>query len=122
MKWWPTFKCPFCAGIIPNREFPASGPITCPTCSRQLQLSRRYSKFISRIGTVLTLALCYLLGLRGLRFFAAFVIFWFPVLLAWDFIFIRVIPPRFEAYAPREPKVPRERKPKSSGSDLGLFH
>jgi hypothetical protein len=28
------------------------------------------------------------------------IVLWFPVYVMWDFIFVRIVPPRFEAYIP----------------------
>ena len=104
MKWRPDYTCSLCGGVIPNREFDPRGPMTCPSCSKQLQLSGWYLKLETWSGIGLTLILCYLLGFRGLHFLGAFILLAIPVGLIWTFTFLRVIPPRFETYVPKKSK------------------
>jgi hypothetical protein len=87
--------------------------LVCPRCSRQLQPSRSQLKLSGLIAFGLTLGLCWSFGVRGLWIIGLTILFWFPVYVAWDFIFMRIVPPKFEAYVPHKPKDP--------GSTLNLF-
>ena len=98
---WPVLNCPFCGGVLPNTEVKAGRPLTCPGCSRQLQMATGQLYLSGLIGLCLDTALCLLIGLRGLTLLVAIVLLWFPVYVAWDFIFVRLVKPRFEAYVPR---------------------
>lgn len=75
------------------------------------------------IAVGLTAVGCYIfLGLRGFWFGLATLILWFPVSVAWNFIFPRLVPPRLEAYIPKDTRTIKS-KPKDSDSrsDLDLF-
>ncbi len=98
---WPTLKCPFCGGILPNTEVWPNRPLTCPTCSRQLQLEKRQGYFSALIALGLTVLLAYFSGLRGFWLIGASALLWFPVFLVWEFIFARIVPTRFEPYGGR---------------------
>ena len=122
MNWRPKLKCPVCGQIIPNTQFRPAGPITCPSCSRQLSVASWHLKLTTRVPIVLTLALCYFVGFRGFRYVIASVLLYFPVFLAWTFLLVRLIPPRFEPYEPKPAKAPN--KPptdQASHSSLDLF-
>ena len=93
------------------------GPVACPVCLRQLQFAGWQLYLSGLISIGLTIALCSFVGLRGAKLFAATVGLWFPVYIVWDFIFLRIVPPKFEAYVPRTGK-----KPDSHSSSLDLFH
>ncbi len=54
----------------------------------------------STIG--LTLIFFYMLGLRGLRLIVATVVMWFPVLIVSTFLLDHIVPPRLEAYKPKD--------------------
>jgi hypothetical protein len=99
---WPTLKCPFCGGILPNREVRPGTPLKCPTCSRLLQPARWQLRLSGLIALGLTVALSRLFGIQGFWLLAATVILWFPVYVAWDFAFMRLVTPRFEAYMPKD--------------------
>ena len=61
--------------------------------------------------------------LRGLWLGLATIVFWFPVLVAWNFIFPRIVPPRLEAYVPKEtPSAKAKSDDTGSSSDSDLFH
>ena len=62
---------------------------------RQLYLS-------GLIALGLTVALTYFLGMRGFWLVGGIVLLWFPVALIWDFIFVRIVTPRFEAYGGKD--------------------
>jgi hypothetical protein len=64
---------------------------------RQLYLS-------GAIALVLTIAACYLFGLRGFWLIGATFALWFPVSVMEHFIFTRIVPPRFERYEARGDK------------------
>jgi hypothetical protein len=113
MKCWPTLKCSSCGGILPNRDVRPGVPLVCPRCSRQLQPSQSQLRLSGLIAFGLTLVLCRFLGLRGLWLFGATILFWFPAYVVWDFVFVRVVPPKFETYVPK--------KSKDSDSKLDLF-
>ena len=50
------------------------------------------------VALCLTAVLAYGFGLRGLWLLGATILFWFPIAIIWDFIFIRIVPPRFERW------------------------
>ncbi len=54
------------------------------------------------IALGLTVAACYLFGLRGIRLLGVVILLWFPIYVAWDFLFVRIVPPKFERYERRE--------------------
>ena len=78
-------------------------PLVCPTCAAKLQPSRAQLRLSEVVALCLSIGLGYLLGLRGVWLAVFVVIFWFPVGMIWHFIFVRIAPPRFEAYEPRPP-------------------
>jgi len=108
---WPVLTCPFCRGRLPNEEVWPGKPLVCPTCSQELQPEMRQLYLAGVIGLGLTFGGSYLFGLRGLWLVAATVVLWFPITLAWDFIFVRIKPPRFEKYG-------GTKKQKDYGHDL----
>jgi hypothetical protein len=120
LKLRATFKCPFCLGIIPNAQLKPVGPVTCPICLRQLQQAGWQLYLLGLIPVGLTVVLCRLAGLRGLKLFAGTVILLFPVGIVWSLIFHRIVPPKFQAYVPRTGKKPTDSDSHSSGLDL--FH
>ena len=95
---WPTLKCPFCGSLLPNRQYKARTALTCPGCSEPLRLARWYLHLTSAIALGLTFAICLLIGLGGLWLFAATLLLWFPVAVAWNYLFGLMFPPRFERY------------------------
>jgi hypothetical protein len=102
MRWWPILKCPFCRGVLPNEELWLNKPLTCPSCSRQLQIAEWYIKLNGVIALALSVILCLLLGYRGGRLFVSTVLFWFLVRLVWAFISARIFNTPFEPYVPKE--------------------
>jgi hypothetical protein len=82
-------------------------PLKCPGCSRLLQPARWQLRLSGLIALGLTVILCRLLGIQGFWLLVATLILWFPVYVIWDFTFMRIVTPRFEAYIP-----------KNSGTDL----
>jgi hypothetical protein len=95
----PTFKCPSCGEIIPNR-YKAGQPLTCPGCLKQLKPSRRYLNFAFCSAIGLTVLICFLLGFRGVWLLVAALLLWFPVDFVWMFLYVRLFPPKFEPYSP----------------------
>lgn len=111
MNFYPTLKCPLCGGILPNRQFHAGTPMTCPSCFRQVQLADWYRKLTFRGGIVITGILCYLLGFRGVWLFVAIMVGFFPGILLWAFVLAHTISTRFEPYPPGgQAPPPIERK------------
>src|SRR5438067_711709 len=98
---WPVLNCPFCGGVLPNTEVKAGRPLTCPSCSRQLQMSRGQLNLVAVMALGLTVAAGLLFGLRGLTLAVAVVLLWFPAYVASGFVFMRLVKPRFEANVPR---------------------
>ena len=94
----PIIKCPFCAAALPNMQFRATAPLTCPGCGRQLQISRWYSWLTLLFSFAVTFAICFLIGLRGWRLAGIFLVIWFPVDVLSMFPFVRVFPPQFELW------------------------
>jgi hypothetical protein len=97
---WPKLKCPFCGNILPNREVKPGSPLVCPSCSQKLQFAGGQLRLSVFVAIGLSIGMCFLLGLRDLWFLLATVLFWFPMLLIWEFIFVRIVPPKFELYDP----------------------
>ena len=93
---WPTLKCPFCGCALPNRQYKARQALTCPGCSRRLILARWYLNFTTAIAFILTLLVCWLFRIHGWWLLPGFVLLWFPTDLVWTFLFVRIIPPKFE--------------------------
>ena len=100
MKWPPLLKCPYCKGALPDTEV-LRRPLVCPTCSAELQFSKRQARLYGYIALGITVALCYVFGLRGVWLFAATIVFWFPFLIMWIFLSVRIFTTRFERYVPR---------------------
>lgn len=126
---WPVLNCSFCNAILDNKQVRHGKPLVCPSCSAELQPSERPGYIGELIAIAIAICICYWFGLRGLWLFIASVIIWFPVFVAWMFVFVRIVPPQFEPYRPlptlpwKEPKFvtlfPREDadgdKPKKAG-------
>jgi len=102
---WPTLICPFCHGRLPNEQVWPGRPLICPICSEKLQPEKRQLYLSGLIALGLSIAACYLFGVRGLRLVAATIVLWFPIGVAWEFIFARIVPPRFERYEPHEKMI-----------------
>lgn len=94
----PVFKCPSCGAVMPNAQYKAGRPWTCPACSGRFRTSRRYENVAGWGSTVLTLAFFYALGLRGLRLLLATAVMWFPAQVISVFVLDRLIPPRLVPY------------------------
>ncbi len=99
---WPTLTCPFCGERLPNEELRTGKPLVCPTCSEKLQPQMRQLQVSGTIALGLTVAACYLFGLRGLWLLGVVILLWFPIYVVWDFLFVRIVPPKFERYERRE--------------------
>jgi hypothetical protein len=97
---WPILKCPFCGSILPNRQYHARTPLTCPGCSERLRLARWYLRLTSLSALVLTVVICLLFGLRRLWLLAAVILLWFPFGVVWNFLFAQIFQPKFERYPP----------------------
>lgn len=98
--YWPVIHCPFCAGVIPNTLI-KTPPVACPNCGRKLQASSRQLNTSSGIGAGIALGLCLVFGLRGITLIIGTVLLWVPCFFVWHFLFVRIVPPKFEAWAPR---------------------
>ncbi len=59
------------------------------------------------IALMLTIAICWTYGFRSFWLIGATIVLWLPVFAIEDMIFLRIIPPRFEAYVPEKPDVSR---------------
>lgn len=101
---WPTLKCPFCGGILRNTEVYPGRPLVCPSCAAKLQHSRAQLRLSGLIALCITLALLYFLGIKRVWLVVATVLLWFPLCIVWEFVFVRIVPPRFEAYVPKDYK------------------
>jgi len=97
---WPVLRCPYCEGILRNTDVYPRHAIPCPTCGAKLQPSLRQGYLSGVIALCCTVAACYLVGLSGFWLILATVLFWFPVFVIWEFIFVRIAKPRFEAFDP----------------------
>jgi hypothetical protein len=82
---FPTVKCPFCGGLMPNDQYRSRGPWTCPACMRDLRIPRWYLRLLSWSSLAITFAFCFLLGLRGIRFFVALLIGSIPMYFIFRF-------------------------------------
>ena len=92
------FRCPFCGARVPTEQYRGGRPWVCPGCSRPLQFSATYEKFLSYGALGTSFLCCYLLGLWGWQLIIASLVIWFPLLFIFIGIFHRFVPPRLEAY------------------------
>jgi hypothetical protein len=102
MMKWPLLKCPFCGGTLRNSDVLPGKPLLCPACGAKLQPARGQLRLSALVALCLSIAFAYVLGIRGPWLILAVVLFWFPVGIVWEFIFARIVPPRFEAYVPKD--------------------
>jgi hypothetical protein len=79
-------------------------PVVCPTCLAKLQYSSGQLWLSAFVALCIDLAILYLIGLRGVWLAIATILLWFPVCVVWEFVFVRIVPPRFEAYTPKDSK------------------
>lgn len=91
-------KCPFCGSVLPNRELRVGKPLKCPTCSKDLQFARWQLRVHGALALVVTVAVCYMVGLRGFALAAAVILFFVPMLILLLPLFNRISKPRFEEY------------------------
>lgn len=87
-----------------NTDVLPGKPIVCPTCTTELQPSERQLWLSVLIALCISLALAHLLYLKGVWFAVVTIVLWFPVSVIWHFVFVRIVPPRFEAYVPKDYK------------------
>lgn len=99
----PRFKCPFCGATVPN-EYHAGQPLTCSGCGEKLQPSHRFLRFAFITALALTVIVSMALGFRGWHLLAVSALLFVPINFGWMFIYVRVVPPRFERYVPPEDK------------------
>ena len=96
---WPTLKCPFCGGVLPNSELWPNRPMTCPSCSKELQLEKRQGYISASMALGLTVLLTHLgLGVSGAWLIPCAVLLWIPVFVIWEYIGAFIFPTRFEPY------------------------
>lgn len=62
----PIPKCPECGVSIHKEQLKTISPLTCPGCRCSLSLSRRYMRVPGAISLVMSIAVCYAVGLSGL--------------------------------------------------------
>ena len=108
----PILKCPYCHAVITGR-YTAGQPLVCESCHRRLMIAPWHLRITSLGGTVLTIFLCFILGIRGVRLLMAIVVLWFPISLIWTLLLNRLIPPRLV-----ECKAKNDPGPRGSGSGL----
>lgn len=101
---WPTLNCPLCGGVLRNTDLHRGMPLVCPTCDAKLQHSSHQLWLPGFIALCIDLAILYFVGLRDIWLAVATILLWFPVYVICDFIFVRMVPPRFEAYTPKDYK------------------
>ena len=102
----PRFKCPFCGATVPN-EYHAGQPLACSGCGEKLQPSNRFLRFAFVTALALTLIVSVALGFRGWHLLAACALLLVPINFVWMFIYVRVVPPRFDRYLSPEEKDSR---------------
>src|SRR5580704_8995209 len=91
------FKCPSCDAIMPE-PYKAGQPVTCSNCHQKLQPSRAYLNVALYTAGIIAFAISFLIGFRGVWLPVATLVLWIPVDFIWIFIYVRVVPPRFEPY------------------------
>jgi len=101
---WPTLNCPFCGGTLRNTDVYPGRPIVCPDCKAQLQPSDRQMWLSGFIALCIVIAVLYLFDVSGVWLIVATILLWFPAYVIWAFVFVRIVPPRFEAYVPKDHK------------------
>jgi len=89
-------KCPVCGAILAKDQYKSGLSLTCPGCSKQLRISRWYLRLSMLCAAALTVALCLLFGMRGLRLLGTTAVLWLPIGLVWNFFLVRIIPLKFE--------------------------
>jgi uncharacterized paraquat-inducible protein A len=104
MRLRATFTCPFCGGVLPNSELRAGRPVTCPRCARKLQPAAWHLRLSGLVALGLTAALCLLVGFQGTRLIVATALLWFPIYMAWDFLFVHIVRAPFVEYVPKDTK------------------
>jgi hypothetical protein len=97
---WPVLKCPTCNATLDNNKVRVGKPLVCPSCSAELQPSERQAYIGELAAIAIAICISYLFGLRGLWLLGASVVMWFPIAMAWVFVFVRIVPPKFESYRP----------------------
>ena len=100
----PVMKCPFCGGTLRNTDLHPGRPVVCPSCKTELQASDAQLWLSGFIALCITATCLYFMGVRGVWFFVAVVVLWFPAYVIWDYIFLLIVPPRFEAFVPKDHK------------------
>ena len=99
----PVLKCPFCHRIQQNIKLRVGKPIECFGCGAQLQLSISQGYSSAFVGLCIVVGVCFLLRLSLTWLVIAVILFWFPAFVLWNFIFVRIVPPRLERYVPPPP-------------------
>jgi hypothetical protein len=108
----PTLRCPLCGAVLPN-TYRTGRPLGCPGCSAQLKPSRAYLNLALWTALGPAVGICYLLGFRGIWLLIAALALWLPVDFVWMFVYVQLVPPRFEPY--------RTQSPGRRGHSSGLF-
>jgi len=101
----PAVKCPFCGAIMPNdRYMGKSTPWTCSNCLRDLRIPHWYLRFLSWSTLGISLALCYLVGLRGIQFVIVPLISAFPMYSVCKYLLNWIVPTPLEKFPRQEAK------------------
>ena len=95
---FPTVKCPFCGGLMPNDRYASRGPWTCPACNKDLRIPRWYLRLLSWCTLGISFALCFVLGLRGFQFFVALLLSSFPMYFMLRYMVNLAAPTPLELY------------------------
>lgn len=101
----PTYRCPACGTILPNNQYRVGKPWTCPSCSRQYRVVPWYELLIWVIAFVLSLAICFLAGLRGWKLAGGTIALLLPVDLACVYLIESLMQPPLENFPSNEAVV-----------------
>jgi hypothetical protein len=83
---------------MPNKQYRAGKPWTCPACGRQYRIAKWYSASIFGAAILITVFGCFLVGLRGTWLVAGSFLAFIPVLLLCTFISDSVLPVPLENF------------------------
>jgi hypothetical protein len=97
-----TRKCVKCGTPLRNGEIVVVGPFPCPSCHTQLQAAESYVQIAVWGGVLISIAVFYLAGLRGLRLACAVLIAFMLVVFVVANILKYLVPPKIENYLPRD--------------------
>lgn len=98
----PLRTCVRCGAALRHRNIRPAGPFPCPACHTLLQAPESYIQWGFWGGISLAALLLVGLGFRGLHLLSAVLFAVVPVLYLEVFFLKYLIPPKIEAYLPKD--------------------